>query len=254
MKVVVGIMLGFCLFPIALNAQLLDRIKLKKEVDPSLPTNLFTRYDSEFDVQINESTYTVGNIWTFGYAFNDCNFVAANASLAYYERSQAFGIGDIELAYTHLIKLDTLAFVNAAGFKLQALLPTGNYEKFMGLGSVRVMPTFFATLKLSPKFYVLPEAGYLYTSKTVSETMTQPNNADMHGYFVSTKFIYKLNLNTYLWVTPMLGSERFADEPEVSLEVVYGAKILNRFGLTFIVRPNFTTRAMEFKVGNSIFF
>ena len=106
------------------QAQLMDKIKTRSGGDPGNPTDLFTRYDSHFELSFDSQTYLVGNLWSFAYAFNNKYQVNANAPLAYSGQSNKFGMGDTEIGFTSMPLLDSTAFMSALGYKLQISLIT----------------------------------------------------------------------------------------------------------------------------------
>jgi hypothetical protein len=234
--------------------KIVDKIPLKHPVDPALPTNLFSRYDSHLDIQFDSEYHQLGNLWSIGYAFNDRHQVSGNALLAYNGRSRALGIGDIELNYFGLAHKDTNAFVSALGGQLSVQMPTGIYDVYLGIGAFRFTPSVLATLQFSKRFYMLPEAKYIFTTSTVQKGGKRPEQPAMNGYTGLVRLIYKTTEAQWLWITPIVTTNNAQKPAEFELEALYGVKVLNRLGFTAYVRRNFTTQYFQFQFVNAIYF
>lgn len=253
----IWILLICCLVSAVVVSQpkIIDKIPLKYPVDPALPTNLFSRYDSHLDLKFDGEHYQLGNLWSLAYAFNKKHQLSGNALLAYNGRGRALGIGDIELNYMGLSRLDTNAFFRAFGVTASLQLPTGIYDKYLGIGAIRFTPGVIATFQLSNRFYINPEAKYIFTSEVVQNNETRPKHGEWHGYTGAVRFIYKPTHAQWLWVTPRITTDNINNnQPEFELEFLYGVKVLNRLGFTGYVNPNFTTGSLDLQFVNSIYF
>lgn len=238
------------------QAQLMEKIKTRSSGgDPANPTSLFTRYDSHFDLRFDSQYYQVGNLWSLAYAFNPKHQVGANALLAYGSQSNNLGIGDTEIGYSTLPLLDTNAFLSALGFRMEVLIPTGNFDKNMGIGAVRVTPGVIANLTFTDRFFILPELKYIFTSKVLQSVQEGYENSIKHGYNASLKVVFKPTKESWIWVTPALTTfDLSKSSAEFELELLYGVKILNRVGLTAYFKRNFTTNTYVFQFINAIYF
>jgi hypothetical protein len=237
------------------QAQLMDKIKTRSGGDPGNPTDLFTRYDSHFDLRFDSKNYQIGNLWSFAFAFNNKHQVNANAPLAFSSQSNKLGMGDTEIGYATMPLLDSTAFLSALGFRMQVSIPTGSYSNNLGIGAVRLNPGIIANFKLSERFFMLPELKYIYTSKVLQSVPDMTVNRSMHGFDSSFKIVFKTTKDSWLWLTPIVTTFDLENSnPEFELEILYGVKILNRIGLTAYIRNNFNTDTYIFQFINSIYF
>ena len=239
----------------SVQAQIMEKIKTRSGGDPGNPTDLFTRYDSHFELSFDSKTYLVGNLWSFAYAFTNKYQVNANAPMAYSGQSNKFGLGDTEIGFASMPLLDSTALVSALGYKLQLTIPTGSYANNLGIGAVRVAPSIIANFKISERFFLLPEFKYFYTSKILQSVPDMTVNNSMHGLDASFKVVFKTTKNSWLWLTPALTTfDISTSSADFELEILYGVKLLNRVGLTAYFRNNFNTGTYIFQFINSIYF
>lgn len=250
-----GIIALILLISISAQAQMMDKIKSRSGGDPANPTDLFTRYDSHFDLRFDSKYYFIGNLWSFAYAFNPKYQVSANALLAFSSESNTLGMGDMEIGYSSMPLLDTNSFLSALGYRIEFLIPTGNYNKSLGIGALRVTPALIANLTFNDRFFMLPGLEYIFTSKVLQDVPSTQVNDAMHGFGASIKLVYKPTIDSWIWLTPAFTTFDVSNSSsEFELEILYGVKLLNRIGLTAYFKRNFATNAYIFQFINSIYF
>ena len=133
-----------------------ERLKSKKEIDPSKPTNLYTQINANLEYRsgINQNLY--GLKTNVQYAFNPDNLLMLELPMLYNDQYAQFGISDVRVRYFNAIKRNLTKTVIAIAPFADITLPTGNFEKGLGSSSWTLSAGCVVGLRVSKKLSFFP--------------------------------------------------------------------------------------------------
>lgn len=224
------------LFTAIANAQ-------EKEIDPSKPTNLYSRLNNNFEYTNRKS----GND-TWGYRANlnyasrsEAHSVSVELPLLYATKTEKFGLGDIRFRYFWVPYKNYAKMPGAYGMTVDVFAPTGKAED--GLGSDRwTIAPGLTTGFVFGKFATFPILSYQYSSKQTSDLIPESQKKELHGATVQAICVYNLSASSYFDFTPAFIANNFeeagADDFQVEANYFYMAK-KNKLQIGGFIRRTF---------------
>jgi hypothetical protein len=153
-------------------------------IDPSVPTNLYTNIDFNFEVQDHPGDGDLYGINIIAaVAFNDENRLDVELPIhrtAFETVENKTGLGDIRLRYFWIgYKKDGAAVgLSAAGLSLDSYFPTGDPDTGHGSGNYLIAPGVTLGFHLADWLDVFPVLSYQHS---IGEGRRQPGGPDAGG-------------------------------------------------------------------------
>lgn len=154
------------------------------EIDPSIPTNLYTNIDFNFELQDHPGDGDMYGLNVIGaIAFNDRNRLDIELPIhrsAYLETENKTGLGDIRLRYFWIgfKNDDPSARFTAAGLSFDTYLPTGDPDTGHGSGSTLIAPGVTFGFRATEWLDLFPMISYQHS---FGEGRRQPGGPDNGG-------------------------------------------------------------------------
>lgn len=196
----------FCAFP-RLRAQDTSQ----RHIDPSKPSNLYTRLSNNAEYTFRKGNNTYGYRASFVWASkNGAHAAYIELPLLVSSASGAFGPGDMRFRYFWFPYKDYSRKPSAFGLTMDTYAPTGSYDRGLGSGRWRVSPGIYTGFVFG-KFSTFPIFSYLYTSANERVKIPTASNKDMNGMTVQSICVFNMNGKSYLDCTPAFLLNDFTD-------------------------------------------
>ncbi|MEP6949908.1 MAG: hypothetical protein ABI863_11560 [Ginsengibacter sp.] len=181
-------------------------------IDPSKPTNQYTRLSNNLEYNFSKSGKK-----TYGYR---ANFIWASRRhhhslytelpLLYATSSKKSGLSDMRFRYYWVPYKNYSKKPGAFGFAIDSYVPTGKLED--GLGRNRwIVATGLSTAFVFGKFSTFPYIYYLYSSEIRSDKISAAAKRALNGYIIQSICVYNINKNSYLDCTPIFMKNSYSN-------------------------------------------
>lgn len=233
-----------------------ERLKSKKEIDPSKPTNLYTQINANLEYRsgINQNLY--GLKTNVQYAFNPDNLLMLELPMLYNDQYAQFGISDVRVRYFNAIKRNLTKTVIAIAPFADITLPTGNFEKGLGSSSWTLSAGCVVGLRVSKKLSFFPGLSYIHITKPGITLIPDVYNFVSNGLGLQFNASYRFTKRTFLFVNPT-PSFLFSNEvwktiwtADLSINKIITP---NKFKVNLGFSPNFTNDLYTFKIGGTLY-
>lgn len=180
-------------------------------IDPSRPTNLYTRLSNniEYNWQANDKRtygYRANFVWA---SKNQAHALQLELPLLYATTSSKYGVGDIRFRYYWVPYKDYSKKPGALSFTFDTYLPSGKPQDGLGRGRWIVAPGI-STAFVFKKFSTFPNISYLYSGPIISGKMPARNNA-FNGYILQSNCVYKIDKKNYIDCTPIFMKNSYSN-------------------------------------------
>jgi len=231
--------------------------EVKKEIDPSNPTNLYTQVNANLEYQKGKTADLYGMRVNVQYAFNSDNLMLAELPLLHNDLTNKTGIGDMRIRYFHIAKKGiTKSFIAIVPF-VDVSIPTGSYENGLGTSSWSLAGGVVGGFIVNQKLSLFPGVSYVHITKQNTDVIPKPFKYSSDGIGLQFNASYKFSKNTFVFVNPTptflntKGDWKTFWSGELNLNHIITP---NKFKVNVGWSPNFTTELHILKIGATLYF
>lgn len=178
----------------------------EENIDPSKPTNIYTRINNNFEFTDRSGEQEYGYRFNYNYATSDIQFTAEVPYL-YNASSKQYGLSDIRLRTFYVPYVNYDKTFAGLGLSMDLFLPTGSVEDKLGSGSWSISPGILAGILVNDSYSIWPNISYRYQVASVKDDIIS-----QHGMTVQITNSINISPKIYLNVSPMVLLNDFKDE------------------------------------------
>lgn len=231
--------------------------EVKKEIDPSNPTNLYTQVNANLEYQKGKTADLYGMRVNVQYAFNSDNLMLAELPLLHNDLTSKTGIGDMRIRYFHIAKKGiTKNFIAIVPF-VDVSIPIGSYENGLGTSSWSLAGGVVGGFVINQNLSLFPGISYVHITKQSTDAIPESFKYSSDGIGLQFNASYKFSKNTFVFVNPTPtflntnGDWKTFWSGELNLNHIITP---NKFKVNVGWSPNFTTELHIFKMGATLYF
>lgn len=240
MKTINLVLLPILFFNLSIIAQ-------EESIDPSKPTNIYTRINNNFELTDRSGNLEYGYRFNYNYASSNIQF-SAEVPFLYSNVTNYFGLSDIRLRSFYVPYIDYDRTIGALGMSLDLFIPTGNEEQQLGSGSWSISPGIITGIMINNNYSIWPTVSYRYQFRSNKKGFDE-----QHGMTLQILNSINISEKVYLMATPMFLMNDFINENKdligAELEFNYMIKP-NKIQIGFFTRQlkNRTDRIQSYRI------
>jgi hypothetical protein len=248
----------FLISTILVSAQLYaqDTTAVKKDIDPSKPTNLYTQASSNIEYQASKTQNLIGMRAIIQYAFNPDNLLLLEVPFLNNDRTNKFGLSDTRIRYFNAIKRNiSPSFIAIAPFA-DISIPTGSFKNGLGSSSWSLAGGVVFGFIVSKRMSLFPGINYVHITKPATTLLTQSLKFSSDGVGLQFNASYVINKKTFLFINPtprfLITNGKWQDigSAEFNLNRIIKP---NKFKMNVSFNPNFTYSIYSVRMGSTFF-
>lgn len=233
-----------------------DTTAVKKDIDPSKPTNLYTQVSANIEYQAGKTQNLFGMRTSIQYAFNPDNLLLLEVPFLNNDRTNKFGLSDTRVRYFNAIKRNiSPSFIAIAPFA-DISIPTGSFKNGLGSSSWSLAGGVVLGFIVSKRMSLFPGVNYVHITKPATNLLTQSLKFSSDGVGFQFNASYVINKKTFLLInpTPRFLSTNGKWEDIWSAEFNLNRIIRpNKFKINVSFNPNLTYSVYSFRLGSTFF-
>ncbi|WP_157491509.1 hypothetical protein [Flammeovirga sp. SJP92] len=182
----------------------------EKVIDPSKPTNVYTRINNNFEhTNLKDGTQLTGYRFNLSYAVSDFQ-TTLEIPLLYNHTTQKVGMGDLRLRTFYVPYTDYSKTLGGLGVSMDIFAPMGNRIEGISSGNWSISPGIIAGIMVSDSYSIWPILSYRYQFADPNLVEGRAQNIEKHGMTFQLMNSINISEKIYLLVTPMLIQNDFA--------------------------------------------
>ncbi len=178
----------------------------EESIDPSKPTNIYTRINNNVEYNNNNGKEEIGYRFNYNYASKNIQ-LSAEIPFMYNSDSKQFGLSDIRVRSFYVPYINYEKTFGGFGVSFDVFLPTGNPEHQLGSGNWSLSPGLMAGFIVNNSYSVWPILSYRYQFNSEGDAFKQ-----QHGMTIQLMNTINLSEKIYLIATPMYLMNDFSNE------------------------------------------
>ncbi|AZQ64292.1 hypothetical protein EI427_19370 [Flammeovirga pectinis] len=179
-------------------------------IDPSKPTNIYTRLNNNFEMtDLKDGTQLTGYRFNVSYALKDFQ-TTIEIPMLYNHKTQKAGLGDLRIRSFYVPYVDYDKTFGGLGLSLDIFAPMGDPRDGISSGLWSISPGIITGIMVSKKFSIWPIISYRYQFGERWQE-GQQQSVTQHGATFQIMNTINISDKVYFIITPMYIQNNFAN-------------------------------------------